>query len=90
MKCLSVPLIGGCDFQSQYTKAILPQNEEIEWTTKAASVILGYHLGVWGRQYTGLEKPWVRPNDLTLASATVFPSGTQTEAQVVTRSTKTG
>ena len=90
VKCLSAPLIIGCDFQSLYTKAILPQDEEIEWTTGAVSVILGYHLGVWGRQYKALEKPWVRPNDLALASATVFRSGTQNEAQVVTRSTMTG
>jgi len=46
VKCLSVPLIIGCDFQALYTKAILPQHEEIEWTMGDVWVILGYHLGV--------------------------------------------
>ena len=51
VKRLSVPLIIGCDVQRQYTKAILPQDGKIEWSTGAVSDILGYHLGARGRQY---------------------------------------
>jgi len=87
VKRLSVPLIIGCDFQRQYTKAILPQDGKIEWSTGAVSDILGYHLGARGRQYKVPAKPRVRPNELTLAGATVLPPGAQTEVQVVTRST---
>jgi len=50
VKRLSVPLIIKCDFQRQYTKAILPQDGKIEWTTAAVSDILGYHLGPRGRR----------------------------------------
>jgi len=75
---LSVPLIIGCDFQRQYTKAILPQDGKIEWTTGAVSDILGCHLGARGRQYKAPAKPRVRPNELTLAGATVLPPGAQT------------
>jgi len=50
VKRLSVPLIIVCDFQRQYTKAILPQDGKIEWSTGAVSDILGYHLGARGRQ----------------------------------------
>jgi len=87
VKRLSVPLIIGCEFQRQYTKPILPQDGKIEWTTGAVSDILGYHLGARGRQYKALAKPRVRPNQLTLAGATVLPPGAQTEVQVVSRST---
>jgi len=87
LKRLSVPLIIGCDFQRQYTKAILPQVGTIEWTTGAVSDILGYHLGARGRQYKAPAKPRVRPNELTLAGATVLSPGSQTEVQVGTRST---
>jgi len=87
VKRLSVPLIIGCDFQRQYTKAILPQDGKIEWSTGAVSDILGYHLGARGRQYKAQEEPRVRPSELTLASATVLLPGAQTEVQVVTRST---
>ena len=55
--------------------------------TGAVSDILGYHLGARGRQYNAPAKPRVRPNELTLAGATVLPPGAQTEVQVVTRST---
>ena len=48
VKRLSAPLIIGCDFQRQYTKAILPQDGKIEWTSGAVSNILGYHLGARG------------------------------------------
>ena len=82
-----VPIITGRDFQRQYTKAILPQDGKIEWSTGAVSDILGYHLGARGRQYKALAKPRVRPNELTLAGATVLPFGAQAEIQVVTRST---
>jgi len=84
---LSVPLIIGCDFHRQYTKAILPQDGKIEWSTGAVSGILGYHLGARGRQYKAPAKPRVRPKELTLAGATVLPLGAQTNVQVVTRST---
>jgi len=87
VKRLSVPLIIGCDVQRQYTKAILPQDGKIEWSTGAVSDILGYHLGARGRQYKAPAKPRVRPNELTLVGATVLPPGAQTEVQVVTRST---
>jgi len=87
VKRLSVPLIIGCDFQHQYTKAIQPQDGKIEWSTGAVSDILGYHLGARGRHYKAPAKPRVRPNELTLAGATVLPPGAQTEVQVVTRST---
>jgi len=87
VKRLSVPLIIGCDFQRQYTKAILPQDGKIDWTTGAVSDILGYHVGARGRQYKAPAKPRVRPNELTLAGATVLPSGAQTEVEVVTLST---
>jgi len=87
VKRLSVPLIIGCDFQRQYTKAILPQDGKIEWSTGAVSDILGYHLGARGRQYKAPAKPRVRPNELTLVGATVLPPGAQKEVQVVTRST---
>ena len=50
VKRLSVSRIIGCDFQRQYTKAILPQNGKITWSTGAISDILGYHLGARGRQ----------------------------------------
>jgi len=84
---LSVPLIIGCDFHRQYSKAILPQDGKIEWSTGAVSDILGYHLGTRGRQYNAPAKPRVRPNELTLAGALVLPPGAQTEVQVVTWST---
>jgi len=87
VKRLSVPVVIGCDFQRQYTKAILPQNGKIEWSTDAVSDILGYHLGARGRQYKAPAKPWVRQNELTLAGAMDLPPGAQTEVQVVTRST---
>jgi len=87
VKRLSVPLIIGCDFQRQYTKAILSQDGKIEWSTGAVSDILGYHIGARGLQYKAPAKPRVRPNELTLAGATVLPPGAQTEVQVVTRST---
>ena len=74
-----VPLIIGCDFQRQYTKAILPQDGTIEWSTGAVSKILGYHLGARGRQYKAPARPRVRPNELTLAGAAVLPPGAQTE-----------
>jgi len=86
-KRLSVPLIIGCDFQRQYTKAIRPQERKIEWSMGAVSDILGYHLAARGRQYTAPTKPRVRPNKLTLAGATVLPPGAQTEVQVVPPST---
>jgi len=50
VKRLSVPLVIGCDFQRHYTKAVLPQDGKIEWSTGAVSDILGYHLGARGRQ----------------------------------------
>jgi len=78
VKRLSVPLIIGCDFQRQYTKAILPQDGKIEWMTGAISDILGYSLGARVRQYKAPAKPRVRPNELTLAGATVLPTGAQT------------
>jgi len=87
VKRLSVTLIIGCDFQRQYTKAILPQDGKIEWSTGAVSDILGYHLGARGRQYKAPAKPRVRPNEVTLAGATVLPRRAQTEVQVATRST---
>ena len=87
LKRLSVPLIFWCDFQRQYTRAILPQDGKIEWSTGAVSYIPGYHLGARGREYKASAKPRVRPNELTLAGATVLPPGVQTEVQVVTRST---
>ena len=87
VKRLSVPLIIGCDFQRQYTKALLPQDGKIELSTGAVSDILGYHLGARGRQYKAPVKPRVRPNELTLVGATVLPPGAQTEVQVVSRST---
>ena len=87
VKRLSVPLIIGCDFQHQYTKAILSQDGKIEWSTGAVSDILGYHLGARGRQYKAPSKSRVRPNELTLAGATVLPLGAHAEVQVATRST---
>jgi len=87
VKRLSFPLIIGCDFHRQHTKAILPQDGKIEWSTGAVSDILGYHLCARGRQYKAPAKPRVRPSELTLAGATVLPPGAQTEVQVVTRST---
>jgi len=87
VKRLSVPLIIGCDFQRQYTKAILLQDGKFEWSTGAVSDILCYHLGARGRQCKAPAKPRVRPNELTLAGAPVLPTGAQTEVQVVTRST---
>jgi len=87
VKRLSVPLIIGCDFQRQCTKAILPQDVKIEWSTGAVSEILGYHHDARGRPYKAPAKPRDRPTDLTLAGATVVPPGAQTEVQVVTRST---
>jgi len=87
VKRLSVPLIIGCDFLRQNTKAILPQDGKIEWSTGAVSDILGYHLGARGRHYKALAKPRVRLNELTLVGATVLPPGAQTKVQVVTRST---
>jgi len=85
-KRLSVPLFVGCDFQRQYTKAILPQDGKIKWTTGAVSDILGYHLCARGRQYKAPAKARVRPSELTLAGAIVLRPGAQTEVQVVTRS----
>ena len=87
VKRLSVPLIIGCDFQRQYTKAIPPQDGRIEWTMGAVSDIPGYHLGARGRQYKAPAKPRIRQKELTLAGATVLPPGAQTEVQVMTRST---
>jgi len=87
VKRLSVPLIIRCDFQLQNTKTILPQDGKIELSTGAVSDILGYHVGVRGRQYKAQSKPRVLPNELTLAGATVLPPGAQTEVQVMTRST---
>jgi len=87
LKRLSVPLIIGCDFQRKYTKAILPQDDKIEWSTGAVSDILGYYPGARGRNYKASAKPRVRSNELTLAGATVLPPGAQTEVQVVTRFT---
>jgi len=87
VKRLSVQLIIGCDFQRQYTKAILLQDGKIGWSTGAVSGILGYRLGASGRQYKALAKPRVRQGDLTLVGAAVLPLGAQTEVQVVTRST---
>jgi len=48
VKRLSVPLIIGCDFQRQYTTAIVPEDAKIEWSTGAVPDILGYYLGAWG------------------------------------------
>ena len=87
MKRLSVPVIVGCDFQRDYTRAILPQDGKISWTTGAVSPLLGYHLGARGRQYKKLGKTRARPNELTLAGVTVLPPGAQTPVKVVTRST---
>jgi len=87
VKRLSVPLTIMCDFQRQYTKAILPQDGKIEWSTGAVSDILGYHLGARGRKYKAPAKPRARQNELTLVGAAVLPLGAQTEVQVVTRST---
>ena len=87
VKRLSVPVIIGCDFQRQYTKAILPKDGKIEWSTGAVSDILCYHLGARGRQYKAPAQPRVRLNELTLAGATVLPPSAQTELQVVPRST---
>ena len=84
---LSVPLIIGCDFQRQYTKAILPQRGKIDWSTGAVSEILGYHLDARGRKYKAPAKPRVCPNELALAGATVLPPCAQTAVQVVARST---
>jgi len=75
----SVPLIIGCDFQSQYTKAILTHDGKIEWSTGAVSDILCYHLGAWERQYTEPARTRVHSSELTLKEATVLPRGTQTE-----------
>jgi len=82
-----VPLITGCDFRRQYTEAILPQDGRIELTTGVVLGILGYHVGARGRQYRSAARPRVRPNELMLAGATVLPPSTQTEVEVVTRST---
>jgi len=87
VKRLSVPVIVGCDFQREYTKAILPKDGKIAWTTGAVSPILGYHLGARGRQYKKPGKARARPNELTLAGVTVLPPGAQTPVKVVTRST---
>jgi len=87
VKRLSVPLMIGCDFERQYTKAILSQDGKIEWSTGAVSDILSYHKGARGRQYKAQAKPRVRPNELMLAGATVLPPGAQTEVQAVTLST---
>jgi len=86
VKRLSVTLIIGCDFQRQYTTALLPQGGKIEWSTGAVSDILGDHLGARGRQHKAPAKPRVSPNELTLAGAPVVP-GAQTEVQVAPRST---
>ena len=82
-----VPIITGRDFQRQYTKAILPQDGKIEWSTGAVSDILGYHLGARGGQYQAPAMPRVNPSELTLVGAPVLPQGAQTEVQVVARST---
>jgi len=87
VKRLSVPLIIVFDFQRQCTKAILPQDGKIEWSTGAVSEILRYHHDARRRPYKAPAKPWDRPTELTLAGATVVPPGAQTEFQVVTRST---
>jgi len=87
VKRLLVPLIIGCDFQRQYTKAILTQDGKVECSTGAVSDIPVYHLGARGRQYKATAKPPVRPNELTLVGATVLPPGAKTDVQVVTRST---
>jgi len=87
VKRLWVPLLIGCDFQRQYTKAILPQDGKIEWSAGAVSDILGYHLGTREWQYKASAKLQVRQKELTLAGATVVPPSAQTEFQVVTLST---
>jgi len=87
LKRLLVPLIIGSDFKRQYTKAILPQDGKIEWSTGAVSDILGDHLGGKGRQHKAPARPRIHPNELTLAGATVLPPGARTEVQVVSRST---
>jgi len=83
----TVPLIIRCDFRRQCTKAILTQAGKSEWSTGAVADILVYSLGARKRQYKAPAKPRVRPNELTLAGATVLPPGTQTDVQVVTWST---
>ena len=87
VKRLSVPLMIRCDFRRQCTKAILTQAGKSEWSTGAVADILVYSLGARERQYKAPAKPRVRPNELTLAGATVLPFGTQTDVQVVTWST---
>ena len=87
VKRFSFSLIVGCDFQRQYTKAILLQDGKIEWSTGAVSDILGYHLGARGGQYQAPAMPRVNPSELTLVGAPVLPQGAQTEVQVVARST---
>jgi len=87
VKRLSVPLVIGCDFQRQYTKAIMPQDGKIGWSTGAVSDILCYHLSARRRQYNAPAKARVRPSELTPAGATVLPPCAQTEVQVITRST---
>lgn len=46
-----------------------------------------YHLGARGRHYKIPSKPRVCLNELTLVGAAVLSPGTQTEIQVVNRST---
>jgi len=50
VKRLSVQRIIGCDFQRQYTKAILPKGGKVECSTGAVSDFPVYHLGARGRQ----------------------------------------
>jgi len=87
VKRLSVRIIIGGDFQRQYTKAMLPQDGMIEWSTGAVSDILGCQLSARERQDTAPSKPRVGRNELTLSGATALPPGAETEFQVVTRST---
>jgi len=85
---LSVPVIGRCDFQREHTKAILPHNSQISWTTNAVSLILGYYLGARGRQYKKPGKTRTRPKEMTLAGLSVLRPGSQRPVKVVTRPTQ--
>jgi len=90
VKTLSVPLILGCDFQRRYTKAILPQDGQIVWTSGSTSQILGHHGGTTKAPVQKRpKKARSRPNELILAGLTVIPPSAQVRVPVTTRSTGT-
>jgi len=85
-KCLSVPLILGCDFQCAHTNTILPHDDSIERTTGAVSHTLSHRIGSRCWESEALHKPGVHPKELTLVGLTVLQPGAQTQVKVVTRS----